>query len=495
MPLLFAMILALLTLLLPAQQALGMIAPITYLSAPTVTGISPSNGSMAGGTTVTITGTNLTGASAVTFGTAAGTIVSITSGTSITATSPAGSAGAVDVTVTTAFGTSATNTADQFTYMAPLPVVIPKIIPGLNQNLLNATHLVISAPATAVSGTPFSFTVTAQTQLNSTASGYTGTVHFTSSDTAASLPADTTLTNGTGAFSTTLNTSGSQTITAADTSSASITGVSNSIAVSANGVRFEYDGMIMWYGTPDAPAPTGALSPSSGTNQVNVAINVAVQPPSVSNTVEVTYRVNGGSPATVTASLQRQDLVNNTQYYSAQLPAFKEGDTVDYNAVARSPGKQVPDPGGAAMFPSSFWVVPAGTTPPASVPIVLHFHIGSTDSDINGLAQLLDTAPVISKGRTFLPIKFVVGPLGATTNWDPSQKMVTVTLGSTNIRLWMSQGTANVNGVATPIDPGNPGVTPMIVKGRTMLPLAFIAKSLGCKVLWDANANEVTVTS
>ena len=124
----------------------------------------------------------------------------------------------------------------------------------------------------------------------------------------------------------------------------------------------------------------------------------------------------------------------------------------------------------------------------------LHFHIGSTDSDINGLAQLLDTAPVISKGRTFLPIKFVVGPLGATTNWDPSQKMVTVTLGSTNIRLWMSQGTANVNGVATPIDPGNPGVTPMIVKGRTMMPLSFIADNLGCQVQWNQAQQLVTVT-
>jgi hypothetical protein len=127
--------------------------------------------------------------------------------------------------------------------------------------------------------------------------------------------------------------------------------------------------------------------------------------------------------------------------------------------------------------------------------IVMHFHIGRTDSDINGQAQLLDTAPVISKGRTFLPIKFVAGPLGATTSWDPSQKMVTVTLGSTTIKLWIGKNAATVNGVSTPIDPGNPDVTPMIVKGRAMLPLAFIAANLGCKVLWDANTSTVTVTS
>ncbi len=83
---------------------------------PTVTGISPVTGPIAGGTTVTITGTNLAGATAVTFGTTAATYT-VTSATSITATSPAGSsAGIVDITVTTPGGISATSPADQFTY-------------------------------------------------------------------------------------------------------------------------------------------------------------------------------------------------------------------------------------------------------------------------------------------------------------------------------------------------------------------------------------------
>jgi hypothetical protein len=88
-------------------------------AAPTVTGVNPATGPAAGGTSVTITGTNLTGASAVDFGGAAASHVSVVSATSVTATSPAGS-GAVDVTVTTPGGTSATSTADQFTYQAPV---------------------------------------------------------------------------------------------------------------------------------------------------------------------------------------------------------------------------------------------------------------------------------------------------------------------------------------------------------------------------------------
>ena len=67
---------------------------------------------------MTITGTNLTGATAVNFGANAATGHSVNSATSITATSPAGSAGTVDVTVTTPGGTSATSSADHFTYVA-----------------------------------------------------------------------------------------------------------------------------------------------------------------------------------------------------------------------------------------------------------------------------------------------------------------------------------------------------------------------------------------
>src|SRR5207249_2939322 len=69
--------------------------------------------------------------------------------------------------------------------------------------------------------------------FNNIAPGYAGTVHFTSSDGAATLPANSTLTSGTGSFSATLRTAGNQTITATDTVSSSITGTSNTIAVSA----------------------------------------------------------------------------------------------------------------------------------------------------------------------------------------------------------------------------------------------------------------------
>ena len=96
-----------------------------------------------------------------------------------------------------------------------------------------STHFAVSAPASATAGSAFNFTVTALDQFNNTTTGYAGTVHFTSTDAAATLPANSTLTNGVGTFSATLKTSGNQTITSADTVTASITGTSNAITVSA----------------------------------------------------------------------------------------------------------------------------------------------------------------------------------------------------------------------------------------------------------------------
>ena len=67
-------------------------------------------------------------------------------------------------------------------------------------------------------GTAFNFTVTAEDPFNNTATGYAGTVKFTSSDSGnALLPAGSPLTAGVGTFSVTLKTAGSQTLTATDT--------------------------------------------------------------------------------------------------------------------------------------------------------------------------------------------------------------------------------------------------------------------------------------
>src|SRR5207237_9222685 len=76
-----------------------------------------------------------------------------------------------------------------------------------------ATHFAVSAPSSATAGSAFNFTVTAQDQFNNTATAYGGTVHFTSSDGLAVLPANSTLSSSDGKTSAPLKHSGHQTST------------------------------------------------------------------------------------------------------------------------------------------------------------------------------------------------------------------------------------------------------------------------------------------
>ncbi len=170
---------ALKTLLLATLSLmLGLNFAIATVAAPTVTGLSPSNGATTGGTLVTITGTDFTGATAVTFGGSVATNVTVVSATQITASSPAGSLGNVNVTVTTPNGTSPTGQGNQFTYQyaynPPAPA-LTSVTPSTGVTT-GGTSVVITGTdftgATAVTfgGTPAtSFTEDSSTQITAIA--------------------------------------------------------------------------------------------------------------------------------------------------------------------------------------------------------------------------------------------------------------------------------------------------------------------------------------
>src|SRR5262249_23027991 len=84
--------------------------------------------------------------------------------------------------------------------------------PSTAASAAEAPHFTVSAPAAATAGAALNVTVTALDPFNNAAAGYAGTVHFTSTDAQAALPADTTLSSGVGTFSATLKTAGSQTL-------------------------------------------------------------------------------------------------------------------------------------------------------------------------------------------------------------------------------------------------------------------------------------------
>jgi hypothetical protein len=93
------------------------------------------------------------------------------------------------------------------------------------------SYIVSGFPSPATAGIAHTFTVTARDSYGNVATGYSGVVHFTATDPQAILPADAALSGGTGAFSATLKTAGTQSITASDTRVASLTNMQSAITV------------------------------------------------------------------------------------------------------------------------------------------------------------------------------------------------------------------------------------------------------------------------
>jgi hypothetical protein len=132
-------------------------------------------------------------------------------------------------------------------------------------------------------------------------------------------------------------------------------------------MRFDNQGIALWYSTSDAPAPAGSVGVPPGGNLANLSITVGVAPPDPSNTVQVRYRVNGGAASTILAAFLRADGTRRAQYFRVWLPQLRHGDQVEYTASCHCVGRQVPAPAEAAGYLSSF-KISAENMPPVSGP-------------------------------------------------------------------------------------------------------------------------------
>ncbi|MDJ0718441.1 MAG: neuraminidase-like domain-containing protein, partial [Prochloraceae cyanobacterium] len=119
-------------------------------------------------------------------------------------------------------------------------------------------------------------------------------------------------------------------------------------------MQFENDGILLWYGTSDAPAPNGTVIEGS-----EIPITMGVQPPDASNVVEISYRINEGSTETIVAKFLRNEPFDRIQYFRAYLSSLKAGDRVEYNVICQCAGRQVPARTDEEQLPNSFQVVAA----------------------------------------------------------------------------------------------------------------------------------------
>ena len=122
--------------------------------------------------------------------------------------------------------------------------------------------------------------------------------------------------------------------------------------------------------------------------------------------------------------------------------------------------------------------VPAPSPAPAPVPQpdgvrVLRFEIGSTTYIDNGIYYTLESAPFLAEGRTMVPLRVIAEALGA-EDIGLDNNIVSFTLNGTAFELPIDQPLPNSLG------------TPVIVEGRTFIPLAFILNEIpGATPRWD----------
>lgn len=296
----------------------------TYVTAPVVTSISPNTGLRAGGTSVTINGTGLTGATAVNFGATPATSFTVNSASQITATSPAGS-GTVDIRVTTAGGTSGSSGADQFTYVLAPPstlsiddVSLPEGNAGITQFIFTVTLTPASASTVSVDYATIDDTAKAGSDYSSTSGTLTFSPGVTSQTVTVQVNGDTTVESNKTFFVNLTNPSNATIAdaqgvgTIVDDDSSSTVNAPNKVVSVAAGAEALVDVMAGATGGPFtnatvvswAPSNAGVASIAGSTGTYSVRF---VPAPTFAGTAVVSYTLSNttttSAVATVTISV------------------------------------------------------------------------------------------------------------------------------------------------------------------------------------------------
>ena len=109
---------------------------------------------------------------------------------------------------------------------------------------------------------------------------------------------------------------------------------------------------------------------------------------------------------------------------------------------------------------------------------------------VDGSAIAFDQPPVTIGGRVLIPLRGVFERLGAFVQWNPATNTVLATRGGSQIQLTIGSRAAFVNGRQVRLD-----VPPMVVGGRTLVPLRFVSEAMGASVDWEPSTRTVFITS
>ena len=121
------------------------------------------------------------------------------------------------------------------------------------------------------------------------------------------------------------------------------------------------------------------------------------------------------------------------------------------------------------------------TDKPAAATKTILLQIGSTAVIVDDQAIINDVAPVIRNDRTLVPIRVITEALGGQVAWNEAAKEVTLTVNGKEIKMTIGKALEKY------------GVAPVIIGGRTFVPVRFVADELGAVTTWDDATKTVTI--
>ena len=107
---------------------------------------------------------------------------------------------------------------------------------------------------------------------------------------------------------------------------------------------------------------------------------------------------------------------------------------------------------------------------------------------LDGSALQFDVQPTIIDGRTMVPMRAIFEALGANVEWNGTTRTITATRGDMVVISTIGDRTMIVNGQRIIMD-----VAPVIIDGRTLVPVRFVSEAFGCDVEWDGSTRTVYI--
>lgn len=121
---------------------------------------------------------------------------------------------------------------------------------------------------------------------------------------------------------------------------------------------------------------------------------------------------------------------------------------------------------------------------------ILKINEASLKLYLDGEWLYTEVFPIISKGRTFVPLRDVFQALGARVAWEEETKTVTATKQGRIVKLTVGENKAFLNGNEVTLE-----APPFLKENRVMVPLRFVSEALGVKVTWEDQIRTISLTS